>query len=291
MLEAAHVSDSGSTCDIPGHEIRSELGKGGMGAVYLGVRNKDQRHVAIKILLAKIAVSKSAREKFLREVRVTEQLRHQHIVRFLSSGGSGSTFFLVMEYCSAGSLENLLARHGGKLSLRKAKPIMLHCLEGLAYAHRSGFVHRDLKPQNILLHHHDGRTIAKIGDFGLAKSFASAGLSGMTATGNFGGTLPFMPREQLTDFKYARPVSDIWSLAATFYLLLTGKHPRESDNERDPVEVVLREEAVSIRHHDPVVPAPVAAVIDQALKTRAEDRFQTAGEMKTALLEALKLGG
>ena len=124
---------------------------------------------------------------------------------------------------------------------------MLQCLAGLEWAHQSGFVHRDLKPGNILLHQQDAGWLAKLADFGLAKQFDHSGLSGMTLTGTVGGTHEFMLREQLTDFRNTRPVSDVWSLAATFYWVLTGTSPRECAQERDPVEVVLREKAVPIR--------------------------------------------
>jgi serine/threonine protein kinase len=119
---------------------------------------------------------------------------------------------------------------------------MLNALEGLAHAHEAGFVHRDLKPQNILL----DQGVARISDFGLAKNFQQAGFSGMSLTGNYAGSPLFMPREQLINFKYVKPATDVWSLAATFYFMLTGQFPYPFDGKRDPIDVILNEQIVPV---------------------------------------------
>jgi serine/threonine protein kinase len=147
-------------------------------------------------------------------------------------------------------------------------------------------VHRDLKPHNILLDEQAGRWSAKVSDFGLAKDFEKAGLSGMTATGGFAGTYHYMPREQLTEFKYIRPASDVWSLAATFYSAVTGRYPLEFSPQRDPMEVILHDEAVPIRQREPRLPAAVSAVFDRALLIDPAKRFPTTGEMRLALEQA-----
>jgi serine/threonine-protein kinase len=109
----------------------------------------------------------------------------------------------------------------------------------------------------------------------------------MTATGAVAGTYDFMPREQLTEFKYAKPTSDLWSIAATFYNLLTGQLPREHAGERDPVEVVLQDEAVGIREREPRIPSGLADVIDRALAIDPADRYASAAEMRAAIEQAL----
>jgi serine/threonine protein kinase len=192
-----------------------------------------------------------------------------------------------MEFASGGSMDRWMKRQGGKVPLAEAAPIMLQCLDGLAHAHRHGFIHRDLKPQNILLHQRQGQWTAKITDFGLAKSFAVAGLSGMTATGGAAGTYKYMPREQLTDFKYIGPASDVWSIAATFYHLLTGCLPLDFPPGKDPVAVLLGSEPALIRSREPGLPAAVAAVLDLALTVDRGERYPTAVEMKVALEKAL----
>jgi serine/threonine protein kinase len=205
----------------------------------------------------------------------------------MEAGSVGSAFFFVMEYCNRGSLYQLMKRHRGKLPLDTAAPLILQCLAGLEHAHEHKFVHRDLKPHNILLNERGGRWIAKVSDFGLAKDFEKAGLSGMTATGGFGGTCYFMPREQLVEFKRIRPVSDVWSIAATFYNALTGRYPLEFSSNRDPVEVILHDEPIPVRRRDSNIPVKVATVLDRALSTDTSRRFQTAAELRTAFVQAM----
>ncbi|MEX1026847.1 MAG: FHA domain-containing serine/threonine-protein kinase [Candidatus Paceibacterota bacterium] len=272
---------------LSGYELGKVLGKGGMGLVQKATRRRDGQPVAIKMMLPAIAVSESAREVFQREIGVTDGLDHPNIVKLFEHGDGNGIFYFICEFCKGGSLDQWMHRQGGKLSLKTAGPIMKHCLQGLEYAHAKGIVHRDLKPQNILLYQSGKGWIAKIADFGLAKSFETAGLSGMTATRSIGGTYHFMPREQLTNFKYAKPVSDIWSIAATFYNVLTGQYPRNMTEDRDPIEVILRDDAVPIRDQCAEIPAAVAQVLDRALLMDAAARFQTASEFKRALDEAL----
>ena len=114
-----------------------------------------------------------------------------------------------------------------------------------------------------------------------------AGFSGMTATGSYAGTYPFMPREQVTNFKYVKPVSDVWAMGATLYHMLTNRYPRDFVRGRDPIEVILRGEIVPIRKRLTSFPRSVAEVIDRSLANKAEDRYQDAGEMLQALRKVL----
>jgi serine/threonine protein kinase len=273
--------------EIAGFEIGKILGRGGMGVVYQAVHRETGATVAIKLMLARIAVSPTDRMKFQREIDVGRTLIHPNIVTPMHCGASGSMFYFVMEYCNGGSLDGLIAQRGGPLPLAEAAPLMMQALSGLEFAHSQNFVHRDLKPQNVLLQCYKGRTVAKITDFGLAKNFEMAGLSGMTATGSFAGTLPFTPREQLTNYKYVEPASDVWSIAATFYHLLSGQYPLDFPPHRDPVEVILNDEAVPLVRRGAAVPAAVAKVLDRALVTDPRKRYATAGELRAALQKAI----
>ena len=136
---------------IPGCKIEAEIGRGGFGAVYRARRADDGKIVAVKVMLSRVDADDAAIEKFKREVAVTAKLQHPNIVRVQESGASGAMFYFVMEFCDGGSAWDLMLKNGGRLSLSQAKPIILGALSGLAYAHDKGFVHRDLKPQNILL--------------------------------------------------------------------------------------------------------------------------------------------
>lgn len=272
---------------IEGYEILKRLGKGAFGAVYLARRKTDKEQVAIKVMLAKVAVDENARNRFIREIEVVKMLHHDHVVSLFEHGSSGSGFYFVMELCEKGSVADLMVRRGGKLSLKEATPIMLQALDGLIYAHEQGIVHRDLKPQNLLLSGSFATRSAKVSDFGFAKDFEKAGFSGMTVTGAVAGTPPFMPREQVTNFKYVQPVSDVWSIAATFYNMLTGEFCRNFAGNKDPMEVILEGEIIPIRKRDMTIPKPVADVIDHALANKLEDRIQTVGEIKRELEKAL----
>lgn len=272
---------------IEGYEIKKRLGIGGFGAVYLARRKKDSQQVAIKVMLSKVAVDENARQKFLQEIELTKALKHRNIVSLLEHGSAGSAFYFIMEYCEGGSVADLMERHGGKLSLSAAGSIILQALDGLAYAHKKDIVHRDLKPANILLVGSEGRLTAKVSDLGLAKNFQKAGFSGMTVTGSYAGTPPFMPREQVTNFKYVKPASDVWSMGATLYNMLTGQFPRDFRRGRDPMEIILQGNIVPIRKRDPSIPRNVADVIDQSLSDKVSDRYQTASEMRKALEKVL----
>lgn len=216
-----------------------------------------------------------------------KDLRHPNLVQFFEHGSAGGAFFFIMEYCETGSVTDLLRRRNGKLDLTEAAPLMLQSLEGLAFVHGKGLVHRDLKPENILLKGQRQNRIAKIGDLGLAKNFDQAGFSGMTITGTYAGTSAFMPREQLTNFKYVKPTCDIWSLAATFYVMLTGALPRDLPKGMDPVEVILHGRIIPVRERDRLVPKPLAKVLDRALSNNAKDRFTDGGDMLAAVKRAL----
>ena len=272
--------------DIAGYKFCAKLGEGGMGAVYLARRAKDGATVALKVLLAKVAVDERSRRMFQREIEETRRLRHPHIVESFEAGSAGSVFYFVMEFCPGGSVDKLMERRGGRLSLTEAGPIILQALEGLSFAHARGLVHRDLKPQNILLTA-PSSGMAKLSDFGLAKGFEKAGLSGMTATGSVSGTLAFMPREQLINFKYAKPVSDVWSMGATLYYLLTTHTPRDFLRGRDPLGVILHQDAVPVQNRDSSISKRVAEVIDRAVKDNVKERFQTAAEFREALARVL----
>lgn len=261
------------------YSIQRELGRGGCGAVYLATAKSGGDPVAVKLMLSRANAEPRDIEQFKREMHVIAGLQHANIVRFLDSGSDQGTFFFVMEYCDGGSLADIAKAGGGTIPLDALMPWAMQSLEGLAAAHSKGFVHRDIKPHNILLH----RNRAKISDFGLAKNFQKAGLSGMSMTGNYAGTPVFMPPEQITNFKYVKPVSDVWSFAASLYQLLTGKFPYQFDPKRDPIDVILNESPVLIRERMPGLEKKIAAVIDKALLRNPKDRFADAGKLLAAL--------
>ena len=294
---------------IKGYHIIKELGKGNMGAVYLAARESDTSHdgdelqVALKVMLPKVEGNSKSHQQFIREAKNNQLLNHKNIVGVHEVGCSENTFFFTTDYCEAGSVAQLIKKRGGKLPLFLALKIMLQVLDGLQYAHTIeiptivlangkktsgvGLVHRDIKPGNILLSQSDGTMRAKIADFGLAKAFDTAGLSGRTATGVSAGTPYYMPRQQVINFKLAKPEVDVWATAATFYRMVTGKHPRQYNKQSDPWLTTLKTSATPIREHDSSIPEALAEVIDKALVDKPEIGFKSAIELKEELLKVI----
>jgi serine/threonine protein kinase len=271
-----------------------------MGAVYLLQHEDDEEAHALKVMLPRLDLGKQPEDVFIREMENTNALRHPNIVRVISVGGWQGTLFFTMEYCAGGSAADLTAA-GGRLPIPEAIEIMLQVLNGLEYAHQAvvpvqladgslsharGVVHRDLKPWNILLSEDANRQIAKVGDFGLSKAFEAAGLTGLTETGEMGGTLQFMPRQQFINYRYAKPEVDVWAAAASLYWMLTGRVPRECPPGKTWGEVIRKERAVPIRNHNRSIPSPLASVIDAALNDSSTLTYPTAAGFAAALREA-----
>jgi serine/threonine-protein kinase len=285
------------------YTLVEELGHGGMGAVYLARHERTGEPAAVKLMLPKVAADERAVEMFQREIRNTMALQHRHVVRLLDHGFARGTFFMVLEYCDGGSVDQLLAQRGGVLPVDEAVEIVLQALEGLEYAHQApipfvrqkgggygpgrGLVHRDLKPANLFLTGWGSSRLVKIGDYGLAKAFDETGLSGGTRTGDAAGTWAFMCRRQVIDYKRSPPEVDVWALAASLYNLLTGAVPRDFPTDRDPWLVVLESDPVKIRDRNRGIPPRLAEVIDHALTEEPEIPFKTAAEFRQALEKAL----
>jgi serine/threonine protein kinase len=279
-LEDSSKTAPGQT--VAGYALGPLLGRGGMGVVHLATRLSDGASVALKLMRPEAAVDAHAREVFDREIAVTSTLRHPSVVTLFDHGAEGDTFYFAMEYCAGGSLSGTLLQRALPLEPAVATRIALQALDGLSFAHEQGFIHRDIKPENILLVDAD-MTAVKLTDFGLAKSFQYAGLSGMTATGFAAGTLQFMPREQLTNFRLLRPASDVWSMGATLYYMLTLRYVRDFQAAKDPLAVVLGGNIVPVRTRQPDVPPALAEVVDRAIEDDLEKRYVSATEFRDAL--------
>lgn len=301
LLDAADAGEPELT-GIRGYRLLQELGRGGQGVVHLARNEATGELLALKTLLAHHAVDPSARDGFLREFACTRALRHPHVVAFHGGGVHGSTFYFTCEFCRLGSVADLVARAGGRLSVDQAVGVTLQALRGLHYAHTAevpvrladgssathrGLVHRDIKPQNLLLTGARDHATVKVADFGLSKAFDSAGLSGHTLTGAMGGSLAFMPRGQVVDFKYALPEVDLWAMTACLYWMLTGSPPRDFPAGADPVAVVLREPVVPIRDRLPTLPRRLAALVDTALVDSPRIALTTAADLASALRQAV----
>lgn len=274
---------------LDNYAILQKLGHGGFGEVYLARHNKTRELVAIKTLLPQVVVRPYMKNRFLREVLITKKLEHPHLVKFIDFDFSNNKFYFVMEYCDRGSIADLMTYRRRALTIEEASKLIFQVLDGLQYAHtEKGFVHRDIKPHNIFLTKQDGEPIAKLGDYGLAKSFDLSGLSGQTSTGNKMGTPGFVPKQQVLDFKYAKPDVDVWATAATFYFMLTQRIPRDfPQNGRADLFAVMRTKPVPIRQRNVNIPKPLAKIIDLALDDDRNLYFRDAFSFKSALLSVI----
>jgi pSer/pThr/pTyr-binding forkhead associated (FHA) protein len=298
MLSAVSRND----LKIHGYKLIKELGRGGMGVVFLAEDERDDKQVALKIMLPKSNVTQNSLDSFLREMDNTRVLDHQNIVNVMDSGYSHGSFYLTMEYCNEGDVCDFMDKLQRTFTVEEALGITSQILDGLEYAHNAkipcvklqngaisegiGLIHRDIKPENIFISTEGEHAYAKIADFGLAKAFDFAGLSGCTRTGDAGGTPYFMSRSQLIDFKYSKPDIDVWGVAATLYFMLTNEFPRDFDTKLDPLAQLLETDPVPIQQRDSTIPDKLAEVIDLALRDNGELHFKTALEFKSALNDA-----
>lgn len=287
-----------SILPVPNYRVQRLIGRGGMGAVYLAESVKTLEKVALKILLPEIAVHEQCRDDFIREANNLKNLRHPNIVELKECASVGGALYLVLEYCTEGTLREYIRKTGQTLQIRMAVDLTCQILDALEYAHNvrleqmslldaqmyhvNGLVHRDIKPSNIFLTRQDGTLTAKLSDFGLAKAFDMAGISGCTQTGDFSGTLGFIPKQQFLNYKYVKPEVDVWSACATLYYMLTGKSPRDFSGSV-PVSQIFEEQPTPIRDYNPYVPEPLAELIDTALDDRESLRFRSADQLRFAL--------
>jgi serine/threonine-protein kinase len=275
---------------IPNYQMIRVLGQGGMGSVMLARSVADGRVVAVKTLLPEVAVSEQSLKRFMREIEVAASLRHPHIVSYIEHGTHNGIVYLVTEFVGGMDASKLSKMRGGRLDYREVVVIIEQTLGALDFAHSHGFVHRDIKEQNILVDGAYPNYISKLTDFGLAKSFKQTGMSGVTMVGDVAGTIAYMPPEQVRDFKEVKPPSDIYAVGMTAYSLITGAHaldlsPRAGISET--VKAIFEKPIIPITSRLPEVPLRVAAVFETALAKDPHLRWRTAGEMRGALLKAM----
>jgi len=275
---------------VPGYDMVRVLGRGGMGCVMLARHQQTGETVAIKTLLPEVAVSDQALRRFMREIDVAAALQHPHIVRFIDRGTNKGVVYLVTEFVEGADAAKLADSRGGRLPYQEAVKIISQSLDALEYAHSQGYIHRDIKDQNILVSGAWPDYQSKLTDFGLAKSFTQTGMSGVTMAGDVAGTFAYMPPEQIRDFRNVRPISDIYAMGMTAYSLLTGAialdiSPRA--NVAETVKAIFEKPIIPLRHRVPEIPDSVAHVIERAVAKDIAQRWPSAQAMRDALLKSI----
>jgi serine/threonine protein kinase len=266
-FEAFHGEQIGS------YDILSELGRGGMGVVYKAQDRRLKRLVALKVVLAGGHASAAERQRFQVEVEAAARLQHPNIVQVYEVGEEGGRPFMAMEYCPSGSLQDRIRNQ--PQPPREAAQLIATLADALHHAHQAGIVHRDIKPANLLLTT-DGAP--KVADFGLAKRLNKA--DNFTQTGAIMGSLDYMAPEQAAGrTREATPATDVYSLGAVLYKLLTGQPPFHGTSDLETINAIVSRDPVSIRVFQPKTPRDLVTICHKCLEKNPARRYATAATL------------
>jgi len=258
------------------YAVERELGRGGMATVYLAEEKKHGRKVAIKVLRPEITAALGT-ERFLREIGIAARLAHPHIVPLIDSGEAGGLLYYVQPHVPGGSLRDRLLEHS-QLAVKDALRIAQEIGAGLDFAHRKGFVHRDVKPENILFA--DGHAV--LADFGVARACCDAE-DGVTEVGLAVGTPEYMSPEQASGDEELSAASDVYSLACVVYEMLAGEPPFRGSSSRAVMAQHVTAAPRPLRGFRPDVPAGTERAIARGLEKDPAQRYPSAAEFVTAL--------
>ena len=261
------------------YQVVREIGKGGNARIYLA-RDGQGRQVALKILHPELLVSVAA-DRFLREIRLCSLLQHPHIAHLLDSGERDWIVYYVMTYVEGPTLREHLARET-RLSLGETVRLADNLLDALDHAHAHGIVHRDVKPENVVL----AAEGAVLLDFGIARAVAASGSDRLTRSGIAVGTSTYMSPEQITALKEIDRRSDLYSLGCVLFECLAGQPPFSHPNEAVVLQLHLTQPAPDLRTLRPDTPKELAEGIARALEKTPEARWQTAAAMRESLAGA-----
>ena len=280
--------------DHPNYEIKGELGRGGMGVVYLAHNKIMGRDEVLKVMGPHLMGHPGALDRFKREIQSVARLRHPNIVTAYHANQLGQSLLFAMEYVEGRDLSKLVESKG-PMPVAHACLFIHQAALGLQHAHEEGLIHRDLKPNNLILYRKGNQQTVKILDFGLAKAGRekveaeqkSSGQS-LTGTGATLGTPAYMAPEQITDASTADIRADIYSLGATLYYLLAGRPPFVAKSLYDLYQAHISQIAAPLNQVRSDVPAALAALVAKMMAKDPSQRFQTPGEVAQALTPYFK---
>ena len=262
------------------YRIERELGAGGMATVWLAEDLRHTRKVAIKVLREDLAASLGS-TRFLREIQIAAQLQHPNILPLLDSGDADGFLYYVMPYVPGQSLRERLAREG-ELPVHEAVRLLVEVTDALAHSHQMGVVHRDIKPDNVMM---SGRH-ALVTDFGVAKAISEAtGRNTVTTLGVAVGTPAYMSPEQASADPHIDHRSDIYAVGVMAYEMLTGRPPFVGTTPQQVLAAHVTEAPDSVAKRRPAIPQALEQIVMRCLAKRPADRYQTAEEL-LHLLEA-----
>jgi serine/threonine-protein kinase len=282
---ARRVDDKTDGTAVAGYEIDKEVGRGVHGVVYRATRQADGERVAIKIIRPAAGVGERQIGQFVEDVRQLTDLSEGSVVGLLDSGVIGSTPYLVTEWLSGPTVEQVVSARGPQ-PVRTAVLAVAHALSGLAKLHARGHMHGEIKPSNLLSGKTGDRKVIKLADFGVARTYEAAGLGGPTLWGDADRPLAFVAPEQITRGRNAGPAADQYAAAATLYYLLTGHPPHILPAEPDrALATVVSADPLPARAHRPDLPEGLEAILTRALSRDPEARFPDVAAFRAAVAE------
>jgi serine/threonine-protein kinase len=275
------ASNSRRVVRIGKYDVLTHIATGGMGAVYKAHDTELHRDVALKVLSPEMADRAAMVERFRREARSAAKLRHDNIVELFEFGEAGGVLYLAMEFVNGIDLHAYVTQKG-KLKESRALRIILQACRALDYLHSCGFIHRDIKPSNFLIERRDGHRLVKLTDMGLARELEKDEAR-VTRAGTTVGTLEYMSPEQARDSWSADIRSDLYSLGATWFFLLTGRTLFSEGGLGERLLKILTEPAPDVRKINSDISQPTAKIIRRLLAKDPDKRFQTPAELLNEL--------
>ena len=263
------------------YRLEAKLGSGGMSTVYLARDETLDRPVAVKVMHREMSEQADQLERFRQEARAVAKISHPNVVAVIDAGEDGGHPYIVFEYVEGETLKQRINRDGA-LAPQEAIAYAIEIARGLSMAHARNMVHRDIKPQNILI---DAEGRAKLTDFGISRQLEQ---DGMTATGRVLGTTDYVAPEQAMGRK-VDPRTDIYSLGVVLYEMLVGQVPFAADSQVGVAMKHVNEELPDVQRRRPEVSAAVALVVERATAKDPAERYQQVGEMIDDLETALEV--
>ncbi|MBI5368742.1 MAG: protein kinase [Planctomycetes bacterium] len=283
------VADTLITKTIGDYQVQARIGRGEAGTVYKAYQMSKSRPVALKVFFPDAVADEASVQRFLRGAQTASKLAHPNIVRVYATGRFQDLLYVVMELVDGGSVAQLMEERGisGTIDVRKTLDITKQVLRGLIFAHSKKVVHRNLKPSNILV---DRVGTAKLADLWLSKVIDAPDASLITKTGMHLGSMSYIPLEQMVDAKTVDARTDLYSLGATMYTMLTGRPPYSG-----PPSEILRA-ARAAEFPDPKklnmsIPDDVLGVVKKAMQRIMDKRYQSAAEMLADIEKVERLCG
>ena len=257
---------------LDNYRILQNIGRGGMGFVFKALNIKLNKIVAIKMIAPALAMNDSFMSRFEAEAKTLAKLENRNIVRIHDLRVESDYSYIVMEYVEGVTLGRLI-KEKGPIPWRQALKLFNQMLHAIDHAHKEGIIHRDIKPNNVLINR---QGVVKITDFGLAKNQAEFGLTQSVTTG---GTLFYMSPEQVKGLVYTDERSDIYALGFTLYEMLTGSTPFSTDHtDFDIREAIIRTKFPQPHQLNKKIPTKLGRIVDQAINKKPEDLLKKEGE-------------